>query len=146
MIFDPADLLTHISNYSLCMHVKIDTREKFHVITVLEPQLAANMTAELENSLIPFLQNGVKNLVVIVKDIKFMDKAAAECLVDLQQRFYDCGASLVICQLDPKVETALDDSGILEWLNVAPTESEAIDIVQLEEIERELQDGEELNT
>ena len=33
------------------MKVKIDTREKFHVITIHEPVLAANMTAELDKFL-----------------------------------------------------------------------------------------------
>ncbi len=42
------------------MKVKIDTREKFHAITVEDPILAANMTAELDECLLPLLQNVVK--------------------------------------------------------------------------------------
>jgi hypothetical protein len=36
------------------------------------------------------------------------------------------------------VELALDASGLLENMNITPTPSEAWDIVQMEEIEREL--------
>jgi Trp operon repressor len=44
--------------------------------------------------------------------------------------------------LQPSVENALDKEELLELLNSTPTESEAWDIVQMEEIERELLDNE----
>lgn len=124
------------------MEVKIDTREKFHAITILEPSFAANMTEKLENCLISLLQTGVKNVVLNLRDISDIDNAAAEQLVRLQQRFYDNNASFVICELQKQVEAKLDEENLLELINVTPTESEACDIVQMEEIERELMDGE----
>jgi anti-anti-sigma factor len=124
------------------MQVKIDTKQKFHAITIIEPALTANMTAELDECLLPFLQNDVKNLILIVKDIQELDDAAGEYLLKVQQTFYEQGASFVICELQPAVEDALDKAGILELMNVTPTESEAWDIVQMEEIERELLGGE----
>jgi anti-anti-sigma factor len=126
------------------MQVKIDTREKFHAITILEPILAANMTEELEKSLLPLLNKDVKNVVLILKDIPELEDAAATSLVKIQQAFYDNGASFVICELTPAVEQYLEDNGFLEVMNVTPTESEAWDIVQLEEVERELLNGPDL--
>jgi anti-anti-sigma factor len=120
------------------MQVKIDTREKFHAITILEPVLAANMTEDLENCLLPLQDKDVRNVVLILKDIPEVEEAAAECLVKIQGTFYDNSASFVICELTPAVEKSLEDSGLLEYMNVTPTESEAWDIVQLEEVEREL--------
>jgi len=119
------------------MQVKIDTREKFHVITILEKGFAANMTAELDNCLLPLLQNGVKNVILNLKDIQNIDNAAAERLTELQQTFYDNNASFVICCLSDDLEETLDEYGFLELMNCTPTESEAGDIVQMEEIERE---------
>jgi anti-anti-sigma factor len=124
------------------MEVKINTREKFHAITILEPSFAANMTENLENCLIPLLQTDVKNVVLNLSNIQEIDNTAAERLVQLQQRFYDNNASFVICEIQKPVEAALDKENLLELINVTPTESEAYDIVQMEEIERELMDGE----
>jgi anti-anti-sigma factor len=124
------------------MEVKIDTREKFHAITIQEPSLAANMTEKLENCLLPFLQSDVKNVVLNLRDIQIIDNAAAERLVRLQQLFYENNASFVICELQQGVEEIFDKENLLELINVTPTESEAWDIVQMEEIERELMDGE----
>jgi anti-anti-sigma factor len=126
------------------MQVKIDTREKFHAITILEPVLAANMTEDLQKCLIPILDKDVKNVVLILKDIPELEDAAATSLVNIQQAFYDNGASFVICELSPAVEKYLEDNGFLEIMNVTPTESEAWDIVQLEEVERELLNGPDL--
>jgi anti-anti-sigma factor len=126
------------------MPVKIDTREKFHAITILEPTLAANMTEGLDRCLLPVLQKDVKNVVLIIKDTSKVEDAAAQRLLGIQQTFYDNGASFVICELQPQVEKTLEDGGLLEWMNVTPTESEAWDIIHLEEIERELLNGSDL--
>lgn len=122
------------------MEVKIDTKEKFHAITVPGPVLTATLTGEVAESIRPLLQNDVKNVVLILKDIREMDSAAGEQLVALQQSFYEQNASFVICELQQPVEAFLDKESLLELMNVTPTESEAWDIVQMEEIERELMD------
>jgi anti-anti-sigma factor len=122
------------------MQVKTDTKEKFHAITLPGPSLSASMTEELGECLLPFLQNDVKNVVLKLKDIQNIDIAAAEKLVYIQQRFYEHHVSFVICELQKSVEDFLDKHELLEMMNVTPTESEAWDIVQMEEIERELLD------
>lgn len=124
------------------MQVKTDTKEKFHAITVAEPAISASMTEELADCLLPILQNDVKNVVLILSEVKSIDKEAAETLVNIQQQFYENSASLVICELQEQVEIFLDQHELLELMNVTRTQSEAWDIVQMEEIERELLDGE----
>jgi len=122
------------------MNVKTDTKEKFHVITICEREIAANMTAELEASLSVYLKNNVKNVILNCEDIQKLDDAAAEAIVKIQQSFYEHNASFVVCGLQPAVEEALDKTALLELMNVTPTESEAWDIIQMEEIERDLMD------
>ena len=120
------------------MQVKTDTKERFHAITLPGPTLSATMTEELGECLMPYLQNDVKNLVLKLKDIETIDIAAAEKLVYIQQKFYENGASFVICELNKPVEEFLDRNELLEMMNVTPTETEAWDIVQMEDMEREL--------
>jgi anti-anti-sigma factor len=124
------------------MNVKIETKEKFHAITVTDASLSASMTEEMDESLLPYLENEVKNVILILKDVVAIDTEAAEKLVHLQQQFYENNGSFVICELQKQVEAFLDENELLELMNVTPTESEAWDIVQMEEIERELMDGE----
>ena len=125
------------------MKVKIDTKEKFHVITVNSASLSADMTGHLDDTLIPYLQNGVPNIILNLAEVQSIDNLTAEWLVKIQQKFYEAGHSFVVCHLQPGVEKFLDDTDLLEMMNVTPTTSEAGDIVQMEEIERELMKGDD---
>ena len=120
------------------MNVKIDTKEKFTVITPEETFLSANMTGELRDLLLPYLEKDIPHLVINLSSVAVIDAAAGEELANIQQKFYENNASLVICSLQKAVEKTLDDLELLEVMNVTPSESEAWDIVQMEEIEREL--------
>ena len=122
------------------MKVKIDTKEKFHVITLEEPVLSANMTEELKQKLLANLQKDIKNVILKLGQVIDIDRNTADMLADLQQTFGEHHASFVICELQKPVEEFLDEQELLEIMNVTPTESEAWDIVQMEEIEREFLD------
>src|SRR5258705_10733823 len=119
------------------MQFKTDTKEKFHVITVAGSALTADMAAELSDLLLPYLQNDVKNVILNLKELWSIDEIAAEKLVKLQQNFYEKNSSFVICEMRKPVEDFFDNVNLLEIINSTPTESEAMDIEQMEEIERE---------
>jgi anti-anti-sigma factor len=122
------------------MKVKISTNGKFHAITVVEPYFTANMTAALHELCEPFLKQEVKNLLLNLKDIQKMDSAAADTILELRNLFYANRASFVLCELQPPVKKIFDQSEQFEILQIAPTQSEASDIIFMEEIEREFTD------
>lgn len=119
------------------MKVKIDTKEKMHVITIEEKELSANMTESIKEMLLKYLDEPIANVVVNFKDVAETDLETAKTIAGVQQRFYEENHSMVFCHLQPQVSDFLDQNDLLEILNVTPTESEAWDIVQMEEIERE---------
>ena len=120
------------------MNVKIDTKEKFTVITPEEDLLSANMTEELKDLLLPWLQKDIPHIVFNMHVVQTIDEQTGETIATIQQQFYEQNCSFVICNLQEQVEKLLDEKELLEIMNVTPTESEAWDIVQMEEIEREL--------
>jgi anti-anti-sigma factor len=119
------------------MKVKIDTKEKFHIIDLQEPVLYANMTEEMDELLRSYLKKDIMNVVLKLKDVKEIDEQIAKTIFNIQQAFYDNNASFVICEIRKPVEEMFDKLELLEFLNITPTSSEAGDIVQMEEIERE---------
>jgi anti-anti-sigma factor len=120
------------------MNVKIDTKEKFSVITPVEPEIPANLTEELEALLRQYLAREVPHLVLNLQAVQELNEAVANKIADIQQEFYENNASFVVCGLQEPVEALFEKLDLLELMNVTPTESEAWDIVQMEEIEREL--------
>ena len=126
------------------MQVKIDTREKFTVITPVTDVLSDNLTAEISSVVADQLQNPIKNVVLNLKNVVTVDDIAAERLVKLQQQFYESSAYFVICEIQISLEAKLEELELLDLMNITPTESEAWDIVQMEEIERELLDTDDI--
>lgn len=125
------------------MKVKTDTKERFTVIQPQETYLSANMTEEITIMLLPYLQKDIPHIVFDMTIVEDMEDGAGQILASLQQKFYESNCSFVICALHPIIEEKLDMQELLEFLNVTPTESEAWDIVQMEEMERELLEGED---
>jgi anti-anti-sigma factor len=124
------------------MKVKIDTKEKFYVVTLMETDFSDNIAADLSQVVTKFLQQKIRNVVLKLSALETIHNKGAEELAQMQQLFYENNASFVICELKPAVEAKLEEMELLEVMNITPTESEAWDIVQMEEIERELLDEE----
>jgi anti-anti-sigma regulatory factor len=130
------------------MEVKIDTKERFYVVSVTTPCLTATLAEELSQKLTPYLKTDVKsseppgNVVLNMSVVPAIELDGAKKLMELQQEFYEHNRSFVICEMQQNVVDTLEKEELLEVMNVTPTESEAWDIVQMEEIERELLDNE----
>lgn len=125
------------------MNVKIDTKEKFHVITIIQPSISANMTDEIRKKLNEVTQNRVKHIVLNLEPVEKMERGVAIFIAEEQQNAYEQGRSFVICGMQQPVKDVFKEAELLDILNYTPTESEAWDIVQMEEVERELLGGEE---
>ncbi len=125
------------------MNFKIDTKEKFHVISLNESQFSANMTDKLRELFTEVTQNDVKHIILNLKTVQSLEQPVAQFLAEEQQKAYASNRSFVLCEIQPPVKDVLKKLDLLDLLNVTPTESEAWDIVQMEEVERELLGGEE---
>ena len=125
------------------MELKIDTKEKYQLLTPAGATITAIIAAEIVTVCNKCLESPLKNMVLNLENVEEIAPDACQTLTDLQQAFYDKSASFVMCCLSSKLETAFDELGLLEVLNLTPTLSEASEIVMMEEIERELLDSDD---
>lgn len=125
------------------MNVKIEAKERFTVITPEESHLSVNMTDELNQLLLTNLQKDIPHVILKMDMVESVDEMFCDSLASIQNQFYENNCSFVICCLQKEVVQLLEKKELLEQLNSTPTESEAWDILQMEEIERELLGGEE---
>jgi anti-anti-sigma regulatory factor len=123
---------------------QIDTKEKFNVITILNTQLSSNLVPELADLTSKWGNTPQKNLVLNLQNLENWDEAVIEQISSSQGQFYEKNISFVICALSDKLLDILDKTDYAELLNMTPTESEAWDIVQMEEIERDLLDSDDM--
>lgn len=123
------------------MNFKIDTREKFTIITPVSDFLSDNLTADLIAITQSYRQNKT-NIVINFKNVHSINEQAMQQIAALQQQFYEENLSFVLCELQPAVQSLIETLELDDIMNITPSETEAWDIVQMEEIERELLDDE----
>ena len=119
------------------MNFKIDTREKFTMITPDSDFSSDNLTAELKELADSFLQHKT-NLVINLKNVADLKENSVNNLAALQNEFYQHNISFVICEIQTGVFKVVEKLELDDVLNITLTETEAWDIVQMEEVEREL--------
>jgi anti-anti-sigma regulatory factor len=120
------------------MNVKIDTKEKFSVITPEDSEITANMSENLLNLLQSYQQKETPHVVLNLSNVQQIDDEVLDMITEQQQSFYQENFSFVICCLNTDIIAKLEEKEYMDTMNITPSESEAWDIVQMEEIEREL--------
>jgi len=120
------------------MNVKIDTKEKFTVITPSDEEISANMSEELKVLLDSYFKKEIPHIILNLGFVGIIEQSVLDMIVEMQQKFYNDNYSFVICGLHKTILSALEEKDVIDAMNITPTESEAWDILQMEEIEREL--------
>lgn len=122
------------------MEIKIDTKEKFHVITPQCEKITAIIADEIVQKIDSLVEHEQKSVVLNMENINTLNETTIDLLKNLHTSIYNNKGSFVLCQLQKGVITTLKEEDLYEVFNITPTESEAWDIVQMEEIEREMFD------
>ena len=120
------------------------TKEKFSVITIENKELLSNLAEKLDNLTKKLASTPPNNLILNLRLVENWDEPFIEQIAKAQGQFYEQNFSFVICGISKQLQDILDSTDYAELLNMTPTESEAWDIVQMEEIERELLDSDDM--
>jgi anti-anti-sigma regulatory factor len=126
------------------MQYKTELKEKFTVLTILENSLSSNLVPELAQIIAKIGAKSPKNLVLNLGQVDRWELPVIAQIADGQATFYENNTSFVICCLSDSLQDTLDLTEYAEIMNMTATESEAWDIVQMEEIERELLDSDDM--
>ncbi len=120
------------------MEFKIDTKDAFSIIIPLVGEINAKLTGALREKCEEMRQSGSKNFIVDLQHCKEIDKQARKELVRLHEESYSNERSLVFTGINGNIMEVLKDDETDLLINIAPKMNEAIDIVSMEILEREL--------
>lgn len=127
------------------MKFKIDTKEKLVIISPEFPSLDANMAGELLEITVSSPIHVDQNLVLDLHSVQSASPEGVEAILAVYQHAYGANHSCVLTGVAPSLSAQLQ-AAYTDFLNITPTLSEAIDIVMMEELERELSWEEDDNT
>jgi len=122
------------------MKIKVDTKEKFQVLRPQLPELSVIMAEALTRLATDAFGTEAKNTIIDLNLVAEADEQALVDLATLQQLCQKNKASFVFFGVKPAVKSAMQGLDLIDVFQLTPTESEAWDIVQMEEIERDLFD------
>lgn len=124
------------------MEFKIDTSESYARIAPLGTNLNVNMAAAIEEHATQLTENGIPNFMIVLSACQTAEDAAFESLAKWHEQCYSEGRSLVFTGLQDAVRKQLRQLELDDALNITPTEIEAIDIINMEILERDMFDEE----
>ncbi|RYD59381.1 MAG: hypothetical protein EOP56_00520 [Sphingobacteriales bacterium] len=120
------------------MEFKIDTKPSYSHITPVTNHLNANLTAALHQKCRELAESGSTNYIIDLHNCLDADNASFEDLAGLHEHCYTNEQSLVFTAVNDAVMKELKAAELDTVINIAPTTIEAIDIVSMEILERDL--------
>lgn len=125
------------------MEFKIDTKPTYTVITPVDARIDANMTAALGQKCEELATSGTSNYIIDLQHCTTGDNTSFDDLVQMHENCYNNSQSLVFTGLQNGVMQQLQELELDNVLNIAPQMIEAIDIISMEILERDLFNEEE---
>lgn len=119
------------------MDFKIDTKDTFTVITPTYTTINAKLADDLAVKCEEIRQNGSKNFIIDLQHATSLDKDGIEAFITLHEECYSSEESLVLTGINPELIKTLSDEEH-DALNITPRMIEAVDIISMEILERDL--------
>lgn len=120
------------------MQFKYDTKPTYTVITPIYDIVDANLTANLTQQIADLTANGSENYIIDLENCDKADITSLNKILLLHEQTYEQQKSLVFIGLSEEVAKSFKLADEDRVLNIAPTLIEAVDIISMEILERDI--------
>jgi anti-sigma B factor antagonist len=120
------------------MKFAVDKHEKYILLKLNESKLNSLITPQLKSELILINTEGQRNIVLDLSQVKFADSSGLSSLLVGHRLCKNANGVFILVGLCEAVSRLITISQLNSVLSIVPTTEEAIDLVFMEEIEKEL--------
>ena len=120
------------------MEFKIDTKDTFTIIMPVKESIDAKLTGALLEKCAELTQSGVNNYIIDFGNCGELDRGAIDGLIKLYEEIYSNEQSVVYTGIGKQGIILLKEDETDLLVNIAPSMKEAIDIISMEILERDL--------
>lgn len=124
------------------MKYTIDKREKLSVLTLDEENLNSLIAPDLKSDLLILKNEGINNLVVDLTKVKYVDSSGLSAILTGNRMWKDSGSFVVTGIESPMVKKLIEISKLDTVLSIVSSLEEAVGLIHMEEIERDMNAGE----
>ena len=123
------------------MKFGIDKQEKYSVFTLEEDKLNSQVAPLLKSEMILLNAEGIRNIIFDMGQIKFVDSSGLSSILISNRLCKNANGTFVMTGVNETVMRLIRISQLDSILNIVPSLQEAKDLVLMEEIERDFNDG-----
>ncbi|HEY9177791.1 MAG TPA: STAS domain-containing protein [Flavipsychrobacter sp.] len=120
------------------MEFKFDTKTTYTIVTPQSDVLNDKITGKLSDITKADYDNDGNNFIIDLQQCTSADNTSLGGLLALHDDCYAAQRSLVFTGVQPGVLRLLQNNDNAQRLNIAPTMQEAVDIISMEILERDL--------
>lgn len=120
------------------MKFTVDKHEKYVLIKLNENKLNSLISPQLKSELILSNSEGQRNIVLDLSNVKYSDSSGLSSLLVGHRICKNADGSFILTGINDNIARLISISQLENILNIVGTVDEAIDLIFMEEIEKEL--------
>lgn len=124
------------------MEYKIKTEERYTVFSLQEENFNSLIAPDVKSELVLLADKDVKNLIMDLSEVQYVDSSGLSAILTADRLWKKIGSFVLAGAEQPAVKKLMEISRLDTILTMVPTVSEAVDYIFMEDIERELNEGE----
>lgn len=127
------------------MKYSVDKQERYCLVILHEEKLDTTLAPKLKSELITLHAEGIKNIILDIGEVKYIDSSGLSSLLVGNRILEEDGGIFVISTPTEHVQKLIKISQLDNVLHILPSRQEAVDAVFMNEIENDMNGGENLN-
>ena len=120
------------------MNFEIDKKDNYAVVRVKVEKLDSQVSPSLKSELVVLNADEFSNIVIDLSDTRYCDSSGLSAILVANRLCKNSGGTFVLCGLQRSVSKLISISQLDTILNITPTLEEAVDLLALESIEKDL--------
>lgn len=120
------------------MNFTIANKDKYTLVSTNVDKLDTTCAPELKSELVYLNKTDVRNIIIDMSRTRYCDSSGLSALLVANRLCKGVNGSLVICSLQEPVMKLVQISQLESVLSITPTVEEAVDLLYMEEIEKDV--------
>ena len=120
------------------MKFTVDKHEKYVLIKLNESKLNSLNSPQLKSELILCNSEGQRNIILDLSNVKYSDSSGLSSLLVGHRICKNADGTFILTRINENITRLIAISQLENILNIVGTVDEAIDLIFMEEIEKEL--------
>ncbi len=120
------------------MNLIIDKQEKYVLLKIQEAKLTSVVAPELKAEIVLLHHEHFKNMIFDLADVQYCDSSGLSALLVGFRMCRDNNGTIVLCGVQEHVRKLISISQLDSMLHMVPTVNEAIDLIFMEEVEKQI--------